>query len=433
MVELQTQLTIEKKATVEAENAIGDAAQANVDKLKDLVASQKSMAEQLRANVEATSASLQLDSGSISDATGEAKGDVDKATQNLAMLTTKLKNLDTSGLKDVFSSVKKFVADMSSTDVKYDAVTEKINDLKKAFITCESTIDAYKTAITELNTYFAQNALVLKAMTEAAGGKTTDAASGKAKKTNTQTEEQVAAKVTTLLNKAEKAGQAVVDAVQIATDSFTQITKGLNDAAVGAKDMKKATIISAVTSLNNVFDTYKNALDNANLLVEQTKKAPTEEKIDVGPLTQQIEAVGQQFKDAGDKVANVTAALETAATTAGTLDTTVKTLIDAGKKLGTIFTTYEKVATSANESITAIGELDSRKATTAINKIKKYLDNVAELYASTPDKADKIEAVKKAKEAAAKADTNEATDSGIAEATQKFKDATASSLGNSTF
>ena len=110
------------------------------------------MAEQIRANVEATSASLQLDSGSISDATGEAKGDVDKATQNLAMLTTKLKNLDTSGLKDVFSSVKKFVADMSGTDVKYDAVTEKINDLKKAFITCESTIDAYKTAITELNT-----------------------------------------------------------------------------------------------------------------------------------------------------------------------------------------------------------------------------------------------------------------------------------------
>lgn len=431
MIELQTQLTIEKKSTVDAENAIGEAAQANVDKLKDLIASQKSMSEQIRANVEATSANLQLDSGSISDATGKAKGDVDKATQNLAMLTTKLKNLDTSGLKDVFSSVKKFVADMSSTDVKYDAVTEKINDLKKAFITCESTIDAYKTAITELNTYFAQNALVLKAMTEATGGKTTDVASGKAKKNNTQTEEQIAAKVTALLNKAEKAGQAVVDAVQIATDSFTQITKGLNDAAVGAKDMKKATqpIISAVTSLNNVFDTYKNALDNANLLVEQTKKAPTEEKIDVGPLTQQIEAVGQQFKDAGDKVANVTAALDTAATTAGTLDASVKTLIDAGKKLGTIFTTYEKVATSANESITAIGELDSRKATTAINKIKKYLDNVAELYAATPDKADKIEAAKKAKEEAAKADTNEATDSGIAEATQKFKDATASSLG----
>ena len=431
MIELQTQLTIEKKATVEAENAIGDAAQANVDKLKDLVASQKSMSEQIRANVEATSANLQLDSGSISDATGKAKGDVDKATQNLAMLTTKLKNLDTSGLKDVFSSVKKFVADMSSADVKYDAVTEKINDLKKAFIICESTIDAYKTAITELNTYFAQNALVLKAMTEATGGKTTDAASGKAKKTNTQTEEQVAAKVTTLLNKAEKAGQAVVDAVQIATDSFTQITKGLNDAAVGAKDMKKATqpIISAVTSLNNVFDTYKNALDNANLLVEQTKKAPTEEKIDVGPLTQQIEAVGQQFKDAGDKVANVTAALETAATTAGTLDASVKILIDAGKKLGTVFTTYEKVATSANESITAIGELDSRKATAAINKIKKYLDNVAELYAATPDKADKIEAAKKAKEEAAKADTNKTTGSGIAEATQKFKDVTESSLG----
>lgn len=431
MIELQTQLTIEKKSTVDAENAIGEAAQANVDKLKDLIASQKSMSEQIRANVEATSANLQLDSGSISDATCKAKGDVDKATQNLAMLTTKLKNLDTSGLKDVFSSVKKFVADMSSTDVKYDAVTEKINDLKKAFITCESTIDVYKTAITELNTYFAQNVFVLKAMTEATGGKTTDVASGKAKKNNTHTEEQIAAKVTALLNKAEKAGQAVVDAVQIATDSFTQITKGLNDAAVGAKDMKKATqpIISAVTSLNNVFDTYKNALDNANLLVEQTKKAPTEEKIDVGPLTQQIEAVGQQFKDAGDKVANVTAALETAATTAGTLDTSVKTLIDAGKKLGTIFTTYEKVATSANESITAIGELDSRKATTAINKIKKYLDNVAELYAATPDKADKIEAAKKAKEEAAKADTNEATDSGIAEATQKFKDATASSLG----
>ena len=33
MVELQTQLTVEKKATVEAENAIGEAAQANVDKL----------------------------------------------------------------------------------------------------------------------------------------------------------------------------------------------------------------------------------------------------------------------------------------------------------------------------------------------------------------------------------------------------------------
>jgi len=99
------------------------------------------------------------------------------------------------------------------------------------------------------------------------------------------------------------------------------------------------------------------------------------------------------------------------------------------RNLARIFTTYEKVATSANESITAIGELDSRKATTAINKIKKYLDNVAELYAATPDKADKIEAAKKAKEEAAKADTNEATDSGIAEATQKFKDATASSLG----
>lgn len=87
-----------------------------------------------------------------------------KAKDNLQAAADAVKELKTKGLDTVLKAVQKFVDGVCSDQSKVSAVSDKISEFNTKMSGFESAVTNYCKAITDLNTYFEQNAAILSAL-----------------------------------------------------------------------------------------------------------------------------------------------------------------------------------------------------------------------------------------------------------------------------
>lgn len=269
LITLQTNLTIEKQRTLSVEKEIVDATNSGTEKLKQALDNQRRVTASAKQAQGKTNIDKPLDKPAK-----DAEEHSGKAKDNLQAAADAVKELKTKGLDTVLKTVQKFVDGVCSVQSKVSAVSDKISEFNTKMAGFESAVTSYCKAITDLNTYFEQNAAILSALK---GAYDTDSAQEKSK-AKKETEQQTSAKITTLLNKVNTASEKVVTAVDDAGKALKDISAALTSAAESAGSINGdgQVVLGAIQKLDAIFDQYSKALNNAGVLNAVDK--PTDEK-----------------------------------------------------------------------------------------------------------------------------------------------------------
>lgn len=473
----QLEITVAKQGTLEAEKAIVKATQDSINALKTLVKQKEQIADEI--------------SKLKSEVTGITDGK-DKADDAKTLLET-LSAINPSKVKDVLDKVSAFVNSVVESNPKLETTKTKAAEFNAAIESINNTLGvstAFLTSLTKED----------KTAKGKRGGKKTQKAD--------TTEVDEAVKLQQLVLNAEKAADAVKNAITNASNSISVITTELKTAATSADGAKEATrpMIEAATALNNTFKQYSESLadikTNAGLMngtvtkAKRGKKATAEtasmddvaasvtkaneastqihtvftkfakigaatngfaEKaaqiiaasdevnaiilaykttgertatttVDAAKqqqsaaqeLSAQMETVGATLNNAGEKVGRATTALSEAAQASGTIDASVKTLVNARNRLKRLFTSYANIAAGLQENLDRVAEIDGSKNATTYRKLGNFINNIVDFYKKSIGELSAINSVELPKDENGKTVTPK-VDAAVAEATQRFK------------
>ena len=231
MTEKQDLVTAAKQKTLEAEQSIVKATQESINALQTLVKQKEQIAEEI--------------SKLKSEATGITDGK-DKADDAKTLLET-LSAINPSKVKDVLDKVSAFVNSVAESNPKLETTKTKAAEFNAAIESINKTLaisTAFLTSLTKED----------KTAKGKRGGKKTQKAD--------TTEVDEAVKLQQLVLNAEKAADAVKNAITNASNSISTITTELKTAATSADGAKEATrpMIEAAIALNNTFKQYSESL-----------------------------------------------------------------------------------------------------------------------------------------------------------------------------
>lgn len=232
MTEKQDLVTAAKQKTLEAEQSIVKATQESINALQTLVKQKEQIAEEI--------------SKLKSEATGITNGK-DKADDAKTLLET-LSAINPSKVKDVLDKVSAFVNSVAESNPKLETTKTKAAEFNAAIESINKTLaisTAFLTSLTKED----------KTAKGKRGGKKTQKAD--------TTEVDEAVKLQQLVLNAEKAADAVKNAITRASNSINTITAELKTAATSADGAKEATspMIEAAIALNDTFKQYSD-IDN---------------------------------------------------------------------------------------------------------------------------------------------------------------------------
>lgn len=477
MTEKQDLVTAAKQKTLEAEQSIVKATQESINALQTLVKQKEQIAEEI--------------SKLKSEATGITNGK-DKADDAKTLLET-LSAINPSKVKDVLDKVSAFVNSVAESNPKLETTKTKAAEFNAAIESINKTLaisTAFLTSLTKED----------KTAKGKRGGKKTQKAD--------TTEVDEAVKLQQLVLNAEKAADAVKNAITRASNSINTITAELKTAATSADGAKEATspMIEAAIALNDTFKQYSESLadikTNAGIMngtaatTKRGKKVATEtasmddvaasaakaneastqihtvftkfakigaatngfaekaaqiiaasdevnaiilaykttgertaittadaakqQQSAAQELSAQMETVGATLNNAGEKVGRATTALSEAAQASGTIDASVKTLVNAGNRLKRLFTSYANIAAGLQENLDKVAEIDGSKNATTYRKLGNFINNIVDFYKKSIGELSVINSVKLPKDENGKTVTPK-VDAAVAEATQRFK------------
>lgn len=477
MKDAQLEITVAKQGTLEAEKAIVKVTQDSINALKTLVKQKEQIADEI--------------SKLKSEVTGITDGK-DKADDAKTLLET-LSAINPSKVKDVLDKVSAFVNSVAESNPKLETTKTKAAEFNAAIESINKTLaisTAFLTSLTKED----------KTAKGKRGGKKTQKAD--------TTEVDEAVKLQQLVLNAEKAADAVKNAITNASNSINTITTKLKTAATSADGAKEATrpMIEAATALNNTFKQYSESLadikTNAGLMngtvtkAKRGKKATAEtasmddvaasvtkaneastqihtvftkfakigaatngfaekaaqiiaasdevnaiilaykttgertatttadaakqQQSAAQELSAQMETVGATLNNAGEKVGRATTALSEAAQASGTIDASVKTLVNAGNRLKRLFTSYANIAAGLQENLDKVAEIDGSKNATTYRKLGNFINNIVDFYKKSIGELSAINSVKLPKDENGKTVTPK-VDAAVTEATQRFK------------
>ena len=473
----QEAVTNEKGRTLKAEQYITEATGKSITGLMKLVEQKEQIADRI--------------SKLKSEATGITDGK-DNADDAKTLLET-LSAINPSKVKDVLDKVSAFVNSVIESNPKLETTKTKAAEFNAAIESINNTLGtstAFLTSLTKED----------KPTKGKRGGKKTQKADA--------TEVDEAVKLQQLVLNAEKAADAVKNAIARASNSISTITAELTTAAASADGAKEATrpMIEAAIALNNTFKQYSESLadikTNAGLMNGTVTKAKRGKKATVETasmddvaasvtkaneastqihmiftkfakigaatdkfaekaaqiiaasdevnaiilaykttgertatttanaakqqqsaaqeLSAQMETVGATLNNAGEKVGRATTALSEAAQASGTIDASVKTLVDAGNRLKRLFTSYANIAAGLQENLDKVAEIDGSKNATTYRKLGNFINNIVDFYKKSIGELSAINSVKLPKDENGKTVTPK-VDAAVAEATQRFK------------
>lgn len=477
MKDAQLEITVAKQGTLEAEKAIVKATQDSINALKTLVKQKEQIADEI--------------SKLKSEVTGITDGK-DKADDAKTLLET-LSAINPSKVKDVLDKVSAFVNSVVESNPKLETTKTKAAEFNAAIESINNTLGvstAFLTSLTKED----------KTAKGKRGGKKTQKAD--------TTEVDEAVKLQQLVLNAEKAADAVKNAITNASNSISTITTELKTAATSADGAKEATrpMIEAATALNNTFKQYSESLadiktnaglmngtvtkakrgkkataetasmDNVAASVTKANEASTQihtvftkfakigaatngfaekaaqiiaasdevnaiilaykttgertatttadaakqQQSAAQELSAQMETVGATLNNAGEKVGRATTALSEAAQASGTIDASVKTLVNAGNRLKRLFTSYANIAAGLQENLDKVAEIDGSKNATTYRKLGNFINNIVDFYKKSIGELSAINSVKLPKDENGKTVTPK-VDAAVTEATQRFK------------
>lgn len=477
MAQKQKDVTAAKNGTLEAEQAIYTETKKSIDALQTLVKQKEQIAEEI--------------SKLKSEATGITDGK-NKADDAKTLLET-LSAINPSKVKDVLDKVSAFVNSVVESNPKLETTKTKAAEFNAAIDSINKTLaisTAFLTSLTKED----------KTAKGKRGGKKTQKAD--------TTEVDEAVKLQQLVLNAEKAADAVKNAITNASNSINTITTELKTAATSADGAKEATrpMIEAATALNNTFKQYSESLadikTNAGLMngtvtkAKRGKKATAEtasmddvaasvtkaneastqihtvftkfakigaatngfaekaaqiiaasdevnaiilaykttgertatttadaakqQQSAAQELSAQMETVGATLNNAGEKVGRATTALSEAAQASGTIDASVKTLVNAGNRLKRLFTSYANIAAGLQENLDKVAEIDGSKNATTYRKLGNFINNIVDFYKKSIGELSAINSVELPKDENGKTVTPK-VDAAVTEATQRFK------------
>lgn len=476
MAQKQKDVTAAKNGTLEAEQAIYTETKKSIDALQTLVKQKEQITEEI--------------SKLKSEATGITDGK-NKADDAKTLLET-FSAINPSKVKDVLDKVSAFVNSVVESNPKLETTKTKAAE--------------FNAAIDSINKTLAISTAFLTSLTKE--DKPTKGKRGKKTQKTETTEVDEAVKLQQLVLNAEKAADAVKNAITNASNSINAITTELKTAATSADGAKEATrpMIEAATALNNTFKQYSESLadikTNAGLIngtvtkAKRGKKATAEtasmddvaasvtkaneastqihtvftkfakigaatngfaEKaaqiiaasdevnaiilaykttgertatttVDAAKqqqsaaqeLSAQMETVGATLNNAGEKVGRATTALSEAAQASGTIDASVKTLVNAGNRLKRLFISYSNIAAGLQENLDRVAEIDGSKNATTYRKLGNFINNIVDFYKKSIGELSAINSVELPKDENGKTVTPK-VDAAVAEATQRFK------------
>lgn len=477
MTEKQDLVTAAKQKTLEAEQSIVKATQESINALQTLVKQKEQIAEEI--------------SKLKSEATGITNGK-DKADDAKTLLET-LSAINPSKVKDVLDKVSAFVNSVAESNPKLETTKTKAAEFNAAIESINKTLaisTAFLTSLTKED----------KTAKGKRGGKKTQKAD--------TTEVDEAVKLQQLVLNAEKAADAVKNAITRASNSINTITAELKTAATSADGAKEATspMIEAAIALNDTFKQYSESLadikTNAGIMngtaatTKRGKKVATEtasmddvaasaakaneastqihtvftkfakigaatngfaekaaqiiaasdevnaiilaykttgertaittadaakqQQSAAQELSAQMETVGATLNNAGEKVGRATTALSEAAQAGGTIDASVKILVNAGNRLKRLFTSYSNIAAGLQENLDKVAEIDGSKNATTYRKLGNFINNIVDFYKKSIGELSAINSVELPKDENGKTVTPK-VDAAVAEATQRFK------------
>lgn len=477
MTEKQDLVTAAKQKTLEAEQSIVKATQESINALQTLVKQKEQIAEEI--------------SKLKSEATGITNGK-DKADDAKTLLET-LSAINPSKVKDVLDKVSAFVNSVAESNPKLETTKTKAAEFNAAIESINKTLaisTAFLTSLTKED----------KTAKGKRGGKKTQKAD--------TTEVDEAVKLQQLVLNAEKAADAVKNAITRASNSINTITAELKTAATSADGAKEATspMIEAAIALNDTFKQYSESLadikTNAGIMngtavtTKRGKKVATEtasmddvaasaakaneastqihtvftkfakigaatngfaekaaqiiaasdevnaiilaykttgertaittadaakqQQSAAQELSAQMETVGATLNNAGEKVGRATTALSEAAQAGGTIDASVKILVNAGNRLKRLFTSYANIAAGLQENLDKVAEIDGSKNATTYRKLGNFINNIVDFYKKSIGELSAINSVKLPKDESGKTVTPK-VDAAVTEATQRFK------------
>lgn len=411
MAEKQDLVTAAKQKTLEAEQSIVKATQDSINALKTLVEQKEQIANKI--------SKLKSEATGITD----GKGNADDAKTLLETLSA----INPSKVKDVLDKVSAFVNSVVESSPKLEATKTKAAE--------------FNAAIDSINKTLATSTVFMTSLTKE--DKPTKGKRGgkKTQKTDT-TEVDEATKLQQLILNAEKAADAVKNAIARASNSISTITAELKTAAASADGAKEATrpMIEAATALNNTFKQYSESLadikNTAGLMngtaatAKRGKKVATETAsmddvaasvTKANEASTQIHTVFTKFAKIGaatdgfaEKAAQIIAASDevnaiilaykttgerTATTTADAakqqqsaaqelsaqMETVGATLNNAGEKVG-------KATTALSEAAQASGTIDASVKTlvAAGNRLKRLFTSYANIAAGLQENLDRV-------------------------------------------
>lgn len=243
----QEAVTNEKGRTLKAEQYITEATGKSITGLMKLVEQKEQIADRI--------SKLKSEATGITD----GKGNADDTKTLLETLSA----IDPSKVKTVLDNVSAFV----------DSVVKSSSELE----TTKTKAAEFNAAIESINKTLATSIVFLTSLTKE--DKTTKGKRGKKTQKAETTEVDEAVKLQQLVLNAEKAADAVKNAITNASNSISTITTELKTAATSADGAKEATrpMIEAAIALNNTFKQYSESLadikTNAGLMNGTVTKA----------------------------------------------------------------------------------------------------------------------------------------------------------------
>lgn len=346
LITLQTNLTIEKQRTLSVEKEIVDATNSGTEKLKQTLDNQR----RVTASAKQAQGKTNIDKPDDKPAK-DAEEHSGKAKDNLQAAADAVKELKTKGLDTVLKTVQKFVDGVCSDQSKVSAVSDKISEFNTKMAGFESAVTNYCKAITDLNTYFEQNAAILSALK---GAYDIDSAQEK-NKVKKETEQQTSAKITALLNKVNTSSEKIVSAVNDASNALKEISTALSAAAESAGSINGdgQIVLGAIQKLDTIFQQYSKALNNAGILnaadkpadekTATTKKHKTKKKETVTEPTDTVSASIKKMEAVFDEF---TAVAEATTGFAGKVDA----VISAGDSIKEIIAKFNSIGDGSAES-----------------------------------------------------------------------------------
>lgn len=378
LITLQTNLTIEKQRTLSVEEEIVNATNSGTEKLKQTLDNQRRVTASAKQAQGKTNIDKPLDKPAK-----DAEEHSGKAKDNLQAAADAVKELKTKGLDTVLKTVQKFVDGVCSDQSKVSAVSDKISEFNTKMAGFESAVTSYCKAITDLNTYFEQNAAILSALK---GAYDIDSAQEK-NKVKKETEQQTSAKITALLNKVNTSSEKIVSTVNEASNALKEISTALSAAAESAGSINGdgQVVLSAIQKLDTIFQQYSKALNNAGILnaadkpadekTVTTKKRKTKKKETVTEPTDKadkktVKKDKTEKADAQKADTKPTASIDTdklnqvasdirsvmakfnrVAKTTDTFAENINKLLDAGTKISKVIKKFNGIDTTAVETV----------------------------------------------------------------------------------